>query len=398
MQINTLFYNHSNGVQGREELSFGDYSKVDQYADAVSLSMAYYLDPAHPLESVLWARYYEEPYTVMAPSLHTMNESYVRTVEDGIAPNQQYMRYWHGSLILIRPMLVLWNYKQIKCVLGIVMGGLLAALLFLLVKHKRRVEAVSIAISMFAVSVWYVPLSLEYIWMFLLMLGVSIITVRMCVHGRMDHFPMLMFITGMLAAYFDFFTTETITLLIPLLLAVRIGGRNYSDKDLWLLTGKCCVLWGIGYVGCWMAKWGLSAVVFHRDMIPYIRDIFLVHLGAMDEVPATKRIRSSLLRNIWPLFPIGYGLPGALLFAAGIFLLVFVPVCRGTIVIRQQINGKRILLYLLLGMIVYVRFIVLRHHVWMHYFFTYRAQAVSVLALCLVLFELVEIRARKAVI
>ena len=49
-------------------------------------------------------------------------------------------------------------------------------------------------------------------------------------------------------------------------------------------------------------------------------------------------------------------------------------------------------LYLIVGMVVYLRFMVLRHHSWYHYFFTCRAQAASILALCFLLLEFVEKR------
>ena len=48
------FYNVVGGAEGYLYLDFGDYSKADQNADAISVMMAYYLDPEHPLEAALW--------------------------------------------------------------------------------------------------------------------------------------------------------------------------------------------------------------------------------------------------------------------------------------------------------------------------------------------------------
>ena len=53
--------------------------------------------------------------------------------------------------------------------------------------------------------------------------------------------------------------------------------------------------------------------------------------------------------------------------------------------------------YSFLGMIVFVRLIILWQHSWRHYFFTYRALAASVLALCFIVLELIESTYRKAV-
>ena len=411
MRIDSDFYNLTDGSIGREELRIGDYSKVDQYADSLSLNMAYYIDPSHPLKSALLAQYYDgieykgslikvprkiplEKYqyqeTAREVPLKTMNESYARSVKGGTSPNRDYLRYWHGSLIIIRPMLIFWNYMQMKTILGIMMGLLLAFLLILLVRHRFRVEAVCIAIAMISVSIWYVPLSLEYIWMFLLMLVISIIAVKWCVCGKIKNIPLLLFQAGMLAAFFDFFTTETITLLIPLLLVIRIVGRRGEEKELWRLAAKGCVIWGIGYAGCWTAKWVLSAIVFRQNISSFVGYNILLHMGALEKAPVIRQIYASLLKNIWPRFPLGYGRIGAMLFAIALLVFIFIPVFQGRIVLRKAINRKRILLYALLGALVYVRFIVLRDHVWMHFFFTYRAQAATVLSVCFIVPELIE--------
>ena len=392
MRMDTHFYNVIDGSPGRDTPRVGDFSKMDQYADAVSLSMAYYIDPAHPLKSILWANYYNGREDT-EHRLDTMNESYALSVKGNTEPNTEYLRYWHGSLILIRTMHVLWNYTEIKTILGITLAVLLAILLFLLLHHGYRAEAICLGVSLFAVSVWFVPISLEYVWMFLLMAVISIFAVRTCISGKSERLGLMMFLSGMLAAYFDFFTTETITLLIPLLLSIRILGRKSSEKKLWILSLNCGLLWGIGYIACWAMKWIFSAVVLHETVIPLIQHYFLYHLGALDEMTALQRIQYSILRNLWPLFPFGYGTIGAVLFALCALAFIYL-VLQGKLRLKQSIRKSRILLYALLGVVVYLRYIVLRHHVYYHYFFTYRAQSASILALCFILLEVMELAGR----
>lgn len=373
-------------------------SKVDQTADSYLLSIAYYLDPAHPLESVLWARYYEGREDTEA-LLKNMNESYSRSVKEQTPTNKQYLRYWHGSLIFVRPLLMVFNLNQIKVLSGVVIVVLLILLLRLLVKAGYRTEAICVAISMISVSVWFVPVSLEYVWMFILMLIVAIVAVRMVMNEKQRQLLLLLFLTGMAAAYLDFFTTETITLLIPLLLAIRILYRDkkQNDGEIWKLAIKCILLWGIGYVGCWVAKWGVAAIVFQTNTIPFVQNRVLVHLGAYDEHGPMLGMVGAVLRNLSPLFPFGYGAIAAPLSLLLIFIFVFVPVYRGTVVLKKTIQWKRVALFGLLGMSVYFRFIVLWQHSWRHYFFTYRAQAATVVALCFIILELVEPAKRKSV-
>ena len=383
------FYNLNGGHEGRIVIRTGDCSKIDQVADSISLSMAYYLEADHPLESVLWAKYYDGRKET-GSYIYTMNESYQKTVKENVPANMQYLRYWHGSLVLIKPMLMFWNIRQMKIYHGVVIAVLLLMLLILLIKKGLKAEAVSMGIAMIAISIWFVPLSLEYTWMFLLMLIVSIVAVKLALSKRITSLNMLFFVTGICAAYFDFLTTETVTLLVPLLLAIRIMKDDMGEKKKWVFSGKSIVLWGIGFIRTWAAKWIISAIVFDQDVIQYIQDNVLLHLGTTDDIPAIRQIYEGLLRNIAPLFPFGYGMAGAAVFLVMLFIFVLIPVYRGQISLKKKVNWERILLYLLLGLIVYVRFIVLRHHVWRHYFFTYRAQAATILALCFIILELVE--------
>ena len=190
---NTAYYNLLGGVAGRSVLRPEDCSKIDQTADSYLLSIAYYLDSAHPLESVLWARYYEGREDKTAP-LKNMNESYHRSVTEEVPTNKQYLRYWHGSLILVRPLLMFLNLNQMKILFGAVIAILLSILIWFLAKKQLRAEVVCLAISMIAVSVWFVPVSLEYVWMFILMLAVSIAAVVISTRGHERRIPILMFL------------------------------------------------------------------------------------------------------------------------------------------------------------------------------------------------------------
>ena len=79
-----------------------------------------------------------------------------------------------------------------------------------------------------------------------------------------------------------------------------------------------------------------------------------------------------------------------------VFVVIVLPVATGRVSIRNNINKPNMLLYAVLGMIPYIRYLVLCNHSFVHFFFTYRAQATSILALCFIVFELVE--PRKAII
>ena len=149
-------------------------SKADYYADAVLLDIAYYLDPDHPAESISWANYYSED----AFDWNGMvTEYFPAAVEKQPEPNQQYLRYWHGSLTIVRLLLMWFNINGIYKLLGIVLWILLGSIITLLYRRGFGKEAVAFILSMIAVSIWFVPVCLEYIWMFLLMTVTSLIVI-----------------------------------------------------------------------------------------------------------------------------------------------------------------------------------------------------------------------------
>ena len=382
MRRNEHFYNVFGDKSLLGEVRFGDCSKVDQIADAILLNIAYHVEPEYPLKSVLIDRYYRGE--------GTLNESYAKTVKAKTVPNMQYLRYWHGSLIFVRPLLMFFNLEQMKIFHGLMITSLSLLLFFMLIKRGYKSEALCLGISLGAVSIWFVPLSLEYTWMFLLMLASSIITIKFSDSlDKRECIYLLFLITGILTSFFDFLTTETLTLLIPLLLLVRIGRRR--EQTLWDLSLYCVLNWGIGYIASWVSKWLLVYFVLGMNPIPYIRHNFFMHLGSYDEMTAMQQIIESFRRNLLMLFPFGYGMVGYIVFFVLLVIGLFLAI-KNNVRLKKNVNRQIIILYCMLGLIVYARYSIIRHHGWFHYFFTYRAQASVILAACFIILELIELR------
>lgn len=104
LQESAEFYKDKYGIQRlhpiREEL------KVHYYADSVLLNIIYCLNTEQPIQSTLWANYYETEHA-------DTNDDFIKVVEEKENPNTQYLRYWHGSMMIIRPLLLIFNIKEI---------------------------------------------------------------------------------------------------------------------------------------------------------------------------------------------------------------------------------------------------------------------------------------------
>lgn len=373
-----------------------DGSKIDRYADSILLAIAWQYDAEEPLSSVVHSAYYYTPW-------QNENENLLDAVTQGYEANQEYLRYWHGANIMVRPLLVFFTLPQIYVINGIMLVILILMLLILLIKQKAFALALGVATGLLAVSAWYVPFSLEYTWTFLLMLVLSIIAWKLAgIKGNpsaMENKQLVMgskhrtlgiffLLAGMLTSFLDFLTTETLTLLVPLLLVLWKDQRKNPQKA-WkrrfLDAGRAAVFWGMGYAGMWVMKWLLAAAVLKENVLPYITGHVEERLGVTvggwwNYIPKV------IARNVGCLFPFDYGGLGT---EVG-FMLVLLAGYIGYVYHKKNIRKESILLYALLGFVPYFRYCVLLNHSYLHFFFTYRAQMTTILAVVLVLEELTD--------
>ena len=409
----------------REEFPFiieGVYgSQTDHYADSVLLNVVYHFDDADPVRSVLWSKYY-----VSGKELQNAREDFLASVENDYSANLQYLRYWHGSAVFLRPFHLFWSIREIYVFHACMICCLSALLLYLLARRGYKAEAAVFCIGMLSVCIWCVPFCLEFYWCFLVMLaaciaGVLLSAGKVCDmidggHVSDRRYEMLFMASGMATAYLDFLSCETLTLTVPLLLMLRTGGRTNgltvhmpkksagqkgvpaetvsarasSSRAQWLFAIRSCLWWAAGYAGTWIMKWVTASAILGENVMPYVNDHISERIdGFIGPMSGMDYLTGAVARNIRCLFYFDYGLIGtaALLI---LILAVVIPVLRGKLDLRRKIDPWMILLYFAIGLIPYVRYLALHNHAWRHYFFTYRAQAGSVMALCFVLLELLE--------
>lgn len=357
-------------------------SKIDRYADAILLAIAYQYDSDEPLTSVMWSSYYYS-------ERHNENENLLAAVTEEREANQQYLRYWHGSNAIVRPLLMFLDLRQIYVLDGVILALLVICLLVTLLREKAYAPAVGVIAGLVMTSAWFVPFSLEYTWTYLLMLLLSVIGVRLICRRRYRAVVFFFLISGMMTSYLDFLTTETLTLTVPLLLMLWVEGRQ-SRKDkgntLFPMAGKAAISWGAGYVGMWMMKWLVASVVLSENVMPYVSEHIGERIGGGSGIGLLQYICSSVWNNLKCLFPFEYGILGAL---TGMALVLF-SIYMGYVYHGKHVDKKCIFLFVLIGLVPYLRYAVLHNHSYLHCFFTYRAQMATILAIVLILEQLTD--------
>lgn len=354
-------------------------SKIDWFADSVLLNIAYHFDKDKPFTSVMTSAYYYTRAWYQSTDL-------LESLEKDLPANRQYLRYWHGSAVIVRLMHLFTDIRGMHITFGVLIALLFAGLNILLIKKGYGYAALSFTVSMIAVNAWFVPFSLEYTWMFIVMPICTGICVVMAAGGKEAYIPLIMFTCGIVANYLDFLTTETITFTIPLLLVFYImtRGREAEKKD-FILIAKSTASWGVGYVLMWVSKWILAGIILCENTIPYVKEHIAERLDGDAYGLSTAAVTvSAPIKNLRCIFPFEYGAAGAVIIIICVLIIIYFLYVYG---INKNAQRSKTVLYLIAGMIPYIRYIILHNHSFKHFFFTYRAQMATVLALMLILGE-----------
>lgn len=365
------------------------YTDAHAYADIMLLNIIYYIDSDNILPSVIEAKYYS------IDKNRQLTIDFNKMIDENKKANTQYMRYWHGSMAIIRPLLMFFNISQIYVINSIILSILAIILLIMLQKTKIKELVIAYILGLVMCAVAVVPFCLEYYWNFLIMFIVSIIGIVL--DRKNKNMNGIFLVTGICTCYLDFLTTEIITLLVPTLIILTI---RYKQKRLTSFTEGfkflvlCTVFWLIGYIGMWFSKWILASIILKTNAFTYVID------NAKYIISGSKigleRMKSSPLNaiiiNINTLFPID------ILYK--VKLTKILPICL--IIIELILVRKKDIkklwfsgLLLLIALIPYIRYAVFANHSGTHYFFTFRSQIISIMAIVLAVIYSIDKRVIK---
>lgn len=346
-------------------------SIADNRADQLLVNIAWNMGEGNPLASVIDTRYYDGDSFGLRAGLY-------QAVTQAPDPNTPYPQYWHGSAAFVRFAHLFTDVQGMKAIgLWLICGVLLVNVALLLRKGHWELAA-CLVISLLSVQFGNLRLSITYQPCFLLCLCLCPAFVLLERRGD-SALTMLCILSGVATAFFDFLTTETLPLLLPLILVVAIRAKDGRLTGFpWKMLLSLCLCWGAAYVGAFVCKWALASLVTGQN---HFLTGALAAGKRMDTAPDTSLppFLSGILANLSVFFgssqrvDLGRVFWGIAVCAAvlglGYNLLKKANPCR---------NGA--LAALLLGALVLLRFALLGNHSYLHEFFTYRALCATVMA------------------
>ena len=357
----------------------GRNTVTDNYADVILLNVIWNIDSENPVVSSLDTKYYDGNDGVT-----DYGENYgLYAALNGTAPNTDYSRYWHGSAVFIRPLLALTDLSGIRIIGAVCALLLLAVNCALLIKRKHYPQAIALVLSLVCVQAWNIRLAMEYQPAVLIMLAILPFFILLEKKGD-TALIVLSVISGVLIAFFDFLTAETLTILVPLItvLSIRFSdGRFLGAKAELLRAVKCSAGWLLAYSGTFLVKWTAASIAAGENKFVAALTSAEERLGgSFSEMSAIEQIFAAPFANISVMF--GANERGELLGGiSGAAVLILAAALILYLSRKKKAAFGFIITALFLGAIPYLRYAVLSNHSYLHDFFTYRAQAAAVLAL-----------------
>ena len=395
-------------------------SRQDNYADCILTNIIYHIDKNNLVESVLSASYYN-------PEDENVQTSFAYAVGNKVEPDVDYSRYWHGSMVLLRPLFVIFDIAGVRMVLGILILLMTVWFEILLFKNRYSIFGVCYGVGLMLVSVWMCAFCVEYAMPFVVMsMELPVLFVLLTrAHEKKDAqndkvkrdenkldnqkadehkldnrkpeviLWAVLACAGIVTAFVDFLTTETVTFTMAYILYLIVKNRHNQMKPIkeeLICLIKSGIVWFASYGLMIALKWVLALAVLGKDAffnalsqaaLRISGDATLGNVPGAEVVSNYERISGALWRNIGCIYPfkstMSYGT--SMIFILLVGLIVF----SLWYLFREKTKSCINKVLAIVSLLPVMRFLVLNNHSYIHFFFTYRALLVSVVVIIYIL-------------
>ncbi len=339
-------------------------SQLDNYSDAYMFASAIHPGSGNAVKDAMTVKRFEYVDMMMHMSLtNYANDADLERYEIN------YPRYWHGYLVLLKPLLLFFDIGDIRMFNMILQLLINFMIVKVLLDKKEKKYALAFLMVIILINPITVSLSIHYSSVFYIaMIATLFLLIR-----QINNPWILFFVMGMITSYFDQFTYPFITLGIPLITILFISDQS---RDNWRQQTRMffflSVMWGIGYLGMWGGKAVLGSILSDeniiRDLLNRSQQYTTASFDGND-----RNFINTLWRNIKVLLKWPY-----LLAFGGTMLYFIIDIYKRS----RQLEVKLIwhfasmIPYLLVMLIPFIDMFISGHS-YHHYYFTYRVFAVT---------------------
>ncbi len=236
-------------------------SMLDNYTDSIIMLESANSAETSPLTAAM---------NVSRGDLESHDPSEVLTAYyiDGTAFDRiiSYPRYWHGYLVLLKPLFMVLDYSMIRVINGIAQFLLVLLVCFLLVSKNYSAAVIPYIISYLMLMPAALAKSFQFSSCFYI-LSIGCIILLLISEVKLKSKAYLIFLyCGISTAFFDFLTYPMATFGVPMVFYLLLTGNDSVEAK----TGSIIrygFIWCVGYACMWAAKWIIGSIITGNNII-----------------------------------------------------------------------------------------------------------------------------------
>ena len=285
----------------------------------------------------------------------------------------EYTYYWHGYVILLRPLLLLFDISNLRMFNCMCQLALFTALLFLIGREKGRPYAAMLLTSYLFLMPMALFMALQYSWVYYVAAGSTLVLLSkkdfLFARNRYIYF---FIIIGMLTSYLDLLTYPLFTWGVPMVWWLVLDKAQKKRIGWCLQVVFSGISWIVGYTGMWIFKWMIASIYLNKNVFKSaINEVFYRSgtAGGAESYQLADRFRAFYFN--WMHYE-------QLIFAVLLVIWIVYWMWKS---FRHGWNcSTKGYAYLLVGASSFVWYFVLVNHTTIHHSFTYRIFGVTLLA------------------
>lgn len=342
----------------------------DNFTDALMLAQASYDGTEPLLERAMavyrWSTEDENPFGLLQAIVDGNDTQLVR---------KQYDRYWHGYLVVLKPLLLIFDLSQIRIINLVVLTLLLGYCVFLMYQKIAKNYCGWFLYALLFFMPFTIPFCMQYCTATYVLLIALIILFKhyewLQQESRLAYFFMLL---GMTVAYVDYLTFPLVTFGIPVIFVLLLDRKKNTIKVDLLRVFRYGIDWSIGYVGLWASKWIVASLIMHQNLIEESLQQVAFRASSTSEMGDFKiTFFQAIGSNVCNYVNLVYII---------VILVGLISVCRK--IRPKQYSLPEVLkqygIYLLIAMTPFVWYGVFKNHSYGHGSFTFRCLFITVFA------------------
>ena len=236
-------------------------TKLDNYTDSAMLLQAMYKGKQSVVNKAMNIYSRKKPDMTYYDALLYISEGH------HIKQKHVYFWYWHGYMIFLRPLLVFFDYMNIRLLNCFFQILLLALFLIKLYKICGYAYILPFICAYFLASPTTLMLSLQFSSCFYVLMISALLLLhayeRDCL-GK--NYPTIFFLSGVLLSFFDFLTYPSVV--IGMLIVLFLILNEFNSLLPILKRGILAIaFWVIGYISFWAGKWIIASLLLRKNCL-----------------------------------------------------------------------------------------------------------------------------------